>query len=726
MPERVFPALPHAPFARLQSELGHRLPALLAKAAAGQPPAEADLEQLLPELTRLSEGNSFHLGVGLGIRLADALARTGAETAAAACLNWLAAQVEWAGAEGRNATALPEAAAVASALSHAQSGPLATELATLFPMAGVLPPPVPLPPGTNPLFDTLVVVFSCRPNLETRIPAMRAGWLAGLKAWGVPYLVIVGGADAPRQDGDVLHLPCPDDYEGLPQKTLAVVDWVRRNTGFGHLLKIDDDCFLNAPEYFSSLSHLKFDYYGRKLTRGTGQMDRAWHNAKSTTARGRLELDKSTEPSSYCDGGSGYTLSRRAMEAVARASTSPEGQALIQTSFMEDKLLGDLLALEGIAPQNEDYRITVRRRENPQGRPVPRWVNGFDASACAPVKLVHLDCSEDQAPAQARLTSPTLWPKKIWPGYQDAWLHEDCNALELISPPERLGQARAAEVAVVACMRNEMFALPQFLAHYRALGVGAFLIADNCSDDGTLEYLADQPDVTVFSVDTAYSLSRYGVAWQQALLGAFRVGKWSLVADADEFLIWQRDGTGNLPALLRGAEFAAADAVRIFMLDMYPKGSLSEVTFATSPFTEAGFVDREPFLQSSFARGPFSNMPTWTSAVRHRLIPGSRRELFVAQKLALLKYHPLMRLSAGLHYGAEMRVAKRELLFGHFKYNADFRRKALAETLRNQHFNGAEEYRKYLALVSEGRDVIYQEGLSVPWHDADFVRRRLT
>ena len=305
-------------------------------------------------------------------------------------------------------------------------------------------------------------------------------------------------------------------------------------------------------------------------------------------------------------------------------------------------------------------------------------------------------------------------------------LEDDCNALELISPLTRLKIARDAEVAVVACMRNEMFMLPHFLAHYRKLGVEAFLIADNCSDDGTLEYLADQPDVAVFSVETAYSLSHYGVAWQQALLGAFRVGKWSLVADADELLVLREDLGGSLPDLLRGAEFADANAARIFMVDFYPKGSLAEVDFASgNPFTETGFVDREPFLTTSFGQGPFSNAPTWTSAVRHRLIAGSRRELFVGQKLALLRYDPLMRLSDGLHYGAGMRVANRELIFGHFKYHADFRRKAMAETARRQHFNGAEEYEKYLALVSEGRDVIFDPAVSVPWTEAEFVKARL-
>ncbi|WP_179300281.1 glycosyltransferase [Pseudothioclava arenosa] len=714
------PKVSHAPFYRLQHDLGARLAALVQQAKTRAPDTD-EFASHLQDLRPLASHGSGYLGLALAIRLAVLVAEHPA--ASALCCDWLQAQLSGRPADVRNEIAA--ASSVRAALHRARGTAVESQLAALF---GDIAKTEPLPASENPIFDTLVTVFSCQPNLATRIPAMREGWLSALRVLGVPYVVVVGGATgAARQDGDVLHLPCPDDYEGLPQKTLATIDWVRRNTGFGYLLKIDDDCFLNAAEYFHSLSHLKFDYYGRKLTRVTGQMDRAWHNAKSQSARGRLELDKSAEPSLYCDGGSGYALSRAAMDAVARAAASPEGRALIQRSFMEDKMLGDLLALEGIAPADEDYRITVRRRENPAGLPVPRWVNGFNASACNPVKLVHLDRAEDQAPAQRQLLeAPGLWPKKIWPSYLPAHLSEDCNALELISPAERLEAVRNAEVAVVACMRNEMFMLPQFLAHYRAMGVGAFLIADNCSDDGTLEYLEAQPDVSVFSVDTAYRLSHYGVAWQQALLAAFRVGRWSLVADADELLVWRADLSGSLPELLRSEDFADADAARVFMLDMYPRGSLEQVDFrAGAPFEQACFIDREPFLETSFGQGPYSNAPTWTSAVRHRLIPGSRRELFVAQKLALLKYHPLMRLSAGLHYGAGMRVARRELLFGHFKYNADFRRKAQAETARRQHFNGAEEYQKYLALVSEGRDVLYEEGLSVHWTEASFVRARL-
>ncbi|SDX56976.1 glycosyltransferase family 2 protein [Roseicitreum antarcticum] len=613
-------------------------------------------------------------------------------------------------------TEMPDSGPDSGADSDSASGPALAELHA----------------QANPLFDTIVTVFSCARYLDDRIPALRAGWLSELRALGIPYVIIVGGGDGSLR-GDVLHLDAPDDYEGLPQKTLATLRWIHGRTRFARMLKIDDDCFLNAPAFFHGLSYLMADYYGRPLTRVPGQMDRRWHMAKSRSDRGRMELDKSPEPSAYADGGSGYALSRRAMAAALQMADSPAGRALASVSFMEDKLLGDLLTRAGIWPQGQDHRVTVLRQSRPGGPLVSQWENGFlpfggtpdggNSRPGADIRVAHLDGHDRQAQVLAGRDRPLPLPAKVWPSIQALRLGAGSNALDLMCSAQHLARVNAASVAVVACMRNERAMLPAFLNHYRGLGVGGFLIADNGSDDGTLDYLLDQPDVVTFGVDTPYKLSHYGVAWQQALMSNFRSNRWSLVADADELLFWRMDQGGSLPDLLAEPEFADADAARIYMLDMYPTGPLHEADFSTdSPFDQADHVDRVPFLTNSGARGPYSDAPIYTSALRHRLLPGSRAELFVAQKIALLKYRPWMRLSAGLHFVANTRLARRELMFAHFKYNAAFHAKAQAEVARQQHFNNAEEYRKYLALLSEGRDVLYDPAHSVHWQDCGLVR----
>ena len=60
-------------------------------------------------------------------------------------------------------------------------------------------------------------------------------------------------------------------------------------------------------------------------------------------------------------------------------------------------------------------------------------------------------------------------------------------------------QIAADDILVAATVRNEMIRLPYFLEHYRKLGVGHFLFVDNGSDDGTAAWLAEQPDVSLWT-----------------------------------------------------------------------------------------------------------------------------------------------------------------------------------------------------------------------------------
>lgn len=591
------------------------------------------------------------------------------------------------------------------------------------------PPPAPTPcalmDGADPLHHTLVAVYSARAHLDTRLPHLRATWLNDLSRLGIPWLVFTGGGNGARV-GDTVALDAPDDYEGLPDKTLAMVRWVLGNTRASRLLKVDDDCYVHAPAMFGDLALLRHPYVGRPLTRGPGQLDRTWHMAKSASPRGRGELDKSPEPSAYADGGSGYALSRGAMQVLVDMADSPAGQALRQGSFLEDKLVGDLLAMAGIPLSGAGWRVAIRRRPAPDQPPRPAWEDAPLPWAGAPIRLAHLDDAGAMAQAAAAARAPAPAPGTLWPTTGPVRLGRDANALHQISPPARLAQVRRAPVAVVACVRNEAAMLPLFLDHYRRLGVGAFLIADNGSTDGTTAILEGAPDVAAFWAPTDYNRSMFGVAWQHALLAQMRLGQWSLVADADEFLVLP-EGAGDLAEFVAAPGLARADAVRLLMLDLYPKGPLSAVTLASGdPFAETGWADRQAFLRTSPARGPFGDAETVTSGLRHRLMPGSRPELFVAQKMALLRYRPWMRLSAGLHYVAGVQAARGDLLLAHVKYTATFRAKVQAEARRGQHFNGAEEYRRYHALMAEGQEVLWDASLSVPWRAVPEVQRMLS
>ena len=267
---------------------------------------------------------------------------------------------------------------------------------------------------------------------------------------------------------------------------------------------------------------------------------------------------------------------------------------------------------------------------------------------------------------------------------------------------------------VVAVARNEKALMPHFLAHYRSLGVRHFVLVDNLSDDGTREYLLAQPDVVLYSADTEYRHSHYGVAWQQAVLGAHALGRWVVLADIDEMLVYEDCEHCRITDWLAGLEERGHDAVMTLMVDMYPQGDLAEADFEGegNPFELAPCFDAQPLLRWQLGSGHYSNSEVFVSALRHRLIVDSAPNLYTSQKVAVFRYAPWVRLAQGLHYASNLNVAPEPAAFAHFKYHAGFRQKVMQEIARKQHFNGAEEYRKYLAMLAESQGSLWRHDLS--------------
>jgi hypothetical protein len=70
------------------------------------------------------------------------------------------------------------------------------------------------------------------------------------------------------------------------------------------------------------------------------------------------------------------------------------------------------------------------------------------------------------------------------------------------------------------------------------LGVDHFLFIDNLSDDGSVEYLKAQDDVSLWQTDHSYRDARFGLDWQMWLLMRYCHGHWTITADADELLVY--------------------------------------------------------------------------------------------------------------------------------------------------------------------------------------------
>jgi inositol phosphorylceramide mannosyltransferase catalytic subunit len=95
----------------------------------------------------------------------------------------------------------------------------------------------------------IIGVLTAAP-FEQRRAGVRSTW--GRDALGHPdvdlvFLVGDPNAKLPRREGDILYLPCPDDYDSLPQKTRWFCLWALAHGGsWERLFKCDDDTYVQV------------------------------------------------------------------------------------------------------------------------------------------------------------------------------------------------------------------------------------------------------------------------------------------------------------------------------------------------------------------------------------------------------------------------------------------------------------------------------------------------
>lgn len=263
---------------------------------------------------------------------------------------------------------------------------------------------------------------------------------------------------------------------------------------------------------------------------------------------------------------------------------------------------------------------------------------------------------------------------------------------------------------VFSTVRNEVLRLPYLLRFYREMGATLFIIADNQSQDGTTEYLREQPDVVLFRAGSRYSESRFGVDWLNTLLHRFGQNRWCLTVDADELLVFPHCEQVGLAELTRYLEARGANALPTFLLDMYSMEPIREAHYqAGTPFLSVcPFFDATGYWKQAGA-GPTRDLPTrggpryrlfWEGRVRERASP-------FLPKIPLVKWSKDLCYEASTHKisGARISVSDITGALLHFKFFADFPSRVEEEVKRQEQFDGASQCSAYWEVVSQQPDV---------------------
>lgn len=297
---------------------------------------------------------------------------------------------------------------------------------------------------------------------------------------------------------------------------------------------------------------------------------------------------------------------------------------------------------------------------------------------------------------------------------QKRWLRRVLSRWRMRRRDDRPLPARG-DLRLLTVVRNEMLRLPYFYAYYRALGIKRFLVVDNASDDGTLDYLLAQPDTHVWSTRETYTRQE---AWVDALIRCYGRDQWTVIVDVDELLVLP-PGPASLVDRLSRWQKLGVTAVRAVLVDMYPEGALKD----------AAYVRGEPFLPAaplfesdSIHRIPFAYRKCRTS-FPYRHAGGVRERVFGLTDVCLTKF-PIVRFGRGFfvrqgtHAVEGAVVADEQVALLHFKYLSDFGPRVQVEAVRGEHWNGAVQYQAYAKKVGDDPNLRFRGPHSVRYEGA--------
>jgi hypothetical protein len=279
---------------------------------------------------------------------------------------------------------------------------------------------------------------------------------------------------------------------------------------------------------------------------------------------------------------------------------------------------------------------------------------------------------------------------------------------------DRTEKIAASDILLFSTFRNENVRLPWFLEYYRNLGVGHFIMVDNGSDDGGREYLASQPDVSLWSTGASYKRARFGMDWINALLRRYGHGHWCLTVDPDELLIYPFCDSRPLRALTDWLDASSIRSFPAMLLDMYPKGRLDGTTYerGTDPLAIASWFDPGNYTISRNRR--FGNLWIQGGPRARVFFPDRPGRAPAMNKIPLVRWHRSYAYVSSTHallprglnlvfdeWGGEK--ASGALL--HTKFLHTFHEKAREELDRREHYAASTEYKAYAARLDDNPDL---------------------
>tara|TARA_A100000164_G_C21788301_1_gene714516 strand:+ start:146 stop:940 length:795 start_codon:yes stop_codon:yes gene_type:complete len=217
--------------------------------------------------------------------------------------------------------------------------------------------------------DILVLIFSCK-KYESRIEILKKiGYLNYLTRNGVDYLVVTGDENLDKEynldlTNKKLVVKEKDTYAGLPYKVVKTLYSVNNdeNLNYEYIIKSDDDCVVNIEKILNNKNKIEGEDYVGRLNNFKHNYNPNWNGLKN----------KSKYYGPYMNGATGYILSNKALKSIS--SSKEQNSNLLKDELYEDKLIGDILRLNGFKFKQHKFWYSIPK-ETKEMNNVEEFIN---------------------------------------------------------------------------------------------------------------------------------------------------------------------------------------------------------------------------------------------------------------------------------------------------------------------------------------------------------------
>ncbi len=267
--------------------------------------------------------------------------------------------------------------------------------------------------------------------------------------------------------------------------------------------------------------------------------------------------------------------------------------------------------------------------------------------------------------------------------------------------------AGPGDVILMSLVRDASFHLRDFLDHHlNRLGVRHAVLLDNGSRDDTLAIARTFPRVTVLRCLLPYRT--YKDVLKEHLAWAFGMGRWVLLADADEHFVHPGFPEVSLASLVRYLQANRYTAVQGQMLDMFGEGPLD----ASKATMEGPLSARYPLydlanLQEGRPEDALRASVNVYSNPEIKVVSGGIRKTIFGADCFLTKY-PLFFMDGQVepvrvdsHTVDNARVGDVSCALLHYKLVDNLRELTERAVREESYYQGSAEYKRYAAVLGQ-------------------------